>query len=201
MGFGPPDGDSVVEQALDGAAARGAMTFALPGARGSYAIGPAADDPFVHQEIIEILYHTLWETVHVFLERRELGHDVGDAGFLYPFLGRDEQPHADAMTEVASSIRMKVAEDVTLRAQVARDQSDAIGEAALAIHRAPAPRREADPLRQRRVGNRCQRLDARLRQSASRDTGGSPRSRSRWSRPASPPSPTTSAPTSFSFGS
>ena len=134
MGFGPPDGDSVVEQALDGAAARGAMTFALPGARGSYAIGPAADDPFVHQEILEILYHTLWETVHVFLERRALGHDVGDAGFLYPFLGRDEQPHADAMTEVASSIRMKVAEDVTLREQVARDQSDAIGEAALAIH-------------------------------------------------------------------
>src|SRR3954452_25081083 len=39
MGFGPPDADSVVEQALDVAAARGAMTFALPGARGSYAIG------------------------------------------------------------------------------------------------------------------------------------------------------------------
>ena len=70
----------------------GAMTFALPGARGSYAIGPAAGDPFIHQEILEILYHTLWETVHVFLERRELGHDVGEAGFLYPFLGRERQP-------------------------------------------------------------------------------------------------------------
>ena len=44
----------------------------------------------MHQEMIEILYHTLWETVHVFFEHRELGHDVGDAGFLYPFLGTAE---------------------------------------------------------------------------------------------------------------
>ena len=92
MGFGPPDGDSLVQQALDSAGARAAMTFALPGVRASYAIGPAADDPFIHQEIIEILYHTLWETVHVFLERHELGHDVGDAGFLYPFLGGEAAP-------------------------------------------------------------------------------------------------------------
>ena len=41
--------------------------------------------------MIEILYHTLWETVHVFLEHRELGLDSGDAGFLYPFLGRQKQ--------------------------------------------------------------------------------------------------------------
>ena len=45
----------------------------------------------MHQEMIEILYHTLWETVHVFFEHRELGHDVGDAGFLYPFLGQQKQ--------------------------------------------------------------------------------------------------------------
>ena len=135
MGFGPPDGDSLVQQALDGAGARAAMTFALPGVRASYAIGPAADDPFIHQEILEILYHTLWETVHVFLERHELGHDVGDAGFLYPFLGREKQPHADAMTEVASSIRMKVAEDATLRELMGREQADAIAEAAVAIRK------------------------------------------------------------------
>ena len=45
----------------------------------------------MHQEMIEILYHTLWETVHVFFEHRELGHDVGEAGFLYPFLGQQKQ--------------------------------------------------------------------------------------------------------------
>src|SRR6204780_5121551 len=73
MGFGPPEDDPEIQAALDAAGARGAMTFALPGSRGSYACHAAASDPFVHQEIIEILYHTLWETVHVFLEHRELG--------------------------------------------------------------------------------------------------------------------------------
>ena len=68
-----------------------AMTFALPGAEGSYVWIAATRDPFMHQELIEVLYHTLWETVHVFFEHRELGHDVGEAGFLYPFLGREKQ--------------------------------------------------------------------------------------------------------------
>jgi D-sedoheptulose 7-phosphate isomerase len=133
MGFGPPAGDGLILDALDASAARGAMTLALPGARGSYFTTAAAEDPFVHQEVLEMLYHTLWETVHVFFERRELGHDVGDAGFLYPFLGRDRQSPADAMTEVASSIRMKVADDAALRDQVAREQAETMGEAARAI--------------------------------------------------------------------
>ena len=42
-----------------------------------------------------MLYHTLWETVHVYFEHRELGHDVGDAGFLYPFLGQAKQQTGD----------------------------------------------------------------------------------------------------------
>jgi D-sedoheptulose 7-phosphate isomerase len=133
MGFGPPGGDELVRQALDSARVRGAMTFALPGDGGSYFVGAPAQDPFVHQEIIEILYHTLWETVHVFFERRELGHDVGEAGFLYPFLGRDRQSAAGAMAEVAASIRMKAADDGALRDQMAREQAGPIAEAALAI--------------------------------------------------------------------
>src|ERR1700761_4316670 len=60
MGFGPPEGDPEVEFALDAAHARGCMIFALPGARGSYAMAAATPDPFLHQELIEILYHTLW---------------------------------------------------------------------------------------------------------------------------------------------
>ena len=54
-------------------------------------------DAFIHQELIEILYHTLWETVHVFFEHRELGHDVGEAGFLYPFLGKEKQQTFDVV--------------------------------------------------------------------------------------------------------
>src|SRR5271156_2832101 len=107
MGFGPPEGDTEVWAALDAAQARHAMTFALPGAGGSYFCNPATNDSFIHQELVEILYHTLWETVHVFFEHRELGHDVGEAGFLYPFLGRDKQETSDIVAQVAASIRMK----------------------------------------------------------------------------------------------
>jgi D-sedoheptulose 7-phosphate isomerase len=134
MGFGPPEGDPQVRAALATAGARGAMTFALPGAEGSYAVAPAVSNPFMHQELIEILYHTLWETVHVFFEHRELGHEVGQAGFLYPFLGREKQAPADLVGQAASSILMKVQDDASLRAQVASDEAERIGEATKAIH-------------------------------------------------------------------
>src|ERR1700683_560716 len=107
MGFCPPEGDPEVWSALDAARQRRAMTFALPGASGSYFCNPATHDSFIHQELIEILYHTLWETVHVFFEHRELGHDVGEAGFLYPFLGKDKQETSDIVAQIAASIRMK----------------------------------------------------------------------------------------------
>ena len=134
MGFGPPDGDPEVWASLQQAHGLDAMTFALPGVEGSYAVGAATHDPFMHQEIIEVLYHTLWETVHVFFEHRELGHEVGASGFLYPFLGREKQGTGDLVAEVASSILMKVHDDAALRAQVAREEADQIGNTALAIH-------------------------------------------------------------------
>jgi D-sedoheptulose 7-phosphate isomerase len=92
------------------------------------------DDAFLHQEMIEILYHTLWETVHVFLEHRTLGHDVGESAFLYPFLGRQEQGTDDLVVEVANSIQTKVHDDAKLRETVAREQSEQISNAAAAIH-------------------------------------------------------------------
>ena len=133
MGFAPPEGDPEIQSALDAAAARNAMTFALPGSRGSYSCNAASQDPFIHQEINEILYHTLWETVHVFFEHRELGQDAGAAGFLYPFLGSVKQETASLIAEVAASIRMKVAEDTKLREQTAREQSAQIATTAAAI--------------------------------------------------------------------
>ncbi len=133
MGFGPPEGDPEVWMALQNAEFRKAMTFALPGPEGSYAVEAATNDPFIHQEMIEILYHTLWETVHVFFEHRELGRDVGQAGFLYPFLGSEKQATGELLTEVASSIRMKAGDDAKLREQVAREEAGQIGNTALAI--------------------------------------------------------------------
>jgi D-sedoheptulose 7-phosphate isomerase len=134
MGFGPPEGDIEVESALQRATTRGAMTFALPGSAGSYFFRSPNTDPFLHQEMIEILYHTLWETVHVFFERRVLGHDVGDAGFLYPYLGQEKQETTGVLEEVAASIVMKVEDDTRLRKSVSEEQSEAIAQAVIAIH-------------------------------------------------------------------
>jgi D-sedoheptulose 7-phosphate isomerase len=133
MGFGPPEGDPEVWAALESAHSRGAMTFALPGPSGTYALETATEDPFIHQELIEIFYHTLWETVHVYLEHRELGQDVGQAEFLYPFLGQKKQETSTIVEDVAASIKMKVHDDTLLRTRLATEESEQIGAAALAI--------------------------------------------------------------------
>ncbi len=133
MGFGPPESDPDICASLESMDMRGCMTFALPGPAGTYVLGETTNHPFMHQELIEILYHTLWETVHVFFERRELGHDAGEASFLYPFLGQQKQESSGLIDEVAASIQMKVREDAKLRAQVASEESEQIVETALAI--------------------------------------------------------------------
>lgn len=133
MGFGPPAGDPEIKAILRTAHDRGAMTLALPGTAGDYFCHGATNHPLVHQEIIEILYHTLWETVHVFLERRELGFDAGESGFLYPFLGQKPQEQGDLVNEVAASIRLKVSDDSALRNRVAEEEADLIVQTALAM--------------------------------------------------------------------
>src|SRR3984957_5749029 len=68
MGFGPPEGDPEIWTALDVARARKAMTFAFPGLEGSYVIPPSITDAFIQQELVEVLYHTLWERAHLFFD-------------------------------------------------------------------------------------------------------------------------------------
>jgi D-sedoheptulose 7-phosphate isomerase len=135
MGFGPPEGDSEVWSALEKAHLRGAMTLALPGREGDYALEPQALHPFIHQELIEVLYHTLWETVHLFFEHRELGEDVGDAGFLYPFLGRQQPRTAEVVAQAAASIQAKVHDDERLREEVASQQAEQMGDTIFAIQK------------------------------------------------------------------
>jgi D-sedoheptulose 7-phosphate isomerase len=123
MGFGPPEGDEVVASALGTARSIGAMSFALPGRQGDYAVEALSPDAFQHQEMIEILYHTLWETVHVYLDRNELDTEAGAASFLYPFLGSSSAAAPDPVTDVAESILIKVREDANLRERVAAEES------------------------------------------------------------------------------
>ena len=147
------------------------MTFALPGDDGDYAV--QIDAPaFVHQELIEILYHTLWETVHVFFEHRELGLDTGPAGFLYPFLGSEGQHSEALVADVARSIVAKASDVERLREEVGRTEGRAHRR-----RRSPRSndrlqqRRQADSVRQRRLGDRCQRLGHRLRGAAATAIG------------------------------
>ena len=134
MGFDPTGGDPDAARSIAAAAARGAQTFALSGPAGHYAIQVTDPDPFIHQEIVETLYHVLWETVHVFLEHAALGHDAGAASFLYPFLGASAQDTGALVSQVADSIRSKVRENERLRDAVAVREGEAIVAAAFAIH-------------------------------------------------------------------
>ena len=90
MGFGPPEGDPEVWATLQEPTRR-RHDLRAPRDGRVLCPGNVTDHPFMHQEMIEMLYHTLWETVHVFFEHRELGHDVGATEFLYPFLGHEKQ--------------------------------------------------------------------------------------------------------------
>src|SRR3954467_9598720 len=63
MGFSFPDRDAAVERTLLSARERGALTFALAGEAAEYPFGLPDRDPFVCQEVFEVLYHVLWETV------------------------------------------------------------------------------------------------------------------------------------------
>src|SRR5262245_37527382 len=136
MGFAPPDGDPEVAAALARARAVGAYAFALPGSYGDFAIDAPSHDAFISQELVELLYHTLWETVHVFFEHRESRHDdVGASAFLYPFLGEAREDTSRIVGEVAASIRMKDSEDEQIRQDVAQNQAYQIAAAIDAVTR------------------------------------------------------------------
>jgi D-sedoheptulose 7-phosphate isomerase len=133
MGFAFPEADGPVERAVRAARERGALTFSLTGEAGEYSFAPPDGDPFVVQEVFEVLYHVLWETVHVYFEHREQGHDVGNTSFLYPFLGKGQQPLQEIVGEVQGSMLQKMQEVNSLRKAVAESEVDAISQIAVAV--------------------------------------------------------------------
>ena len=133
MGFAFPEKDAAVERTLSAARGRGALTFALTGETGEYSFAPPDEDPFVVQEVFEVLYHVLWETVHVFFEHREQGHDVGASSFLYPMLGKGVQRLEEAVREVQGSMLQKMEETNRMRAAAAETEAEAMAEAAISV--------------------------------------------------------------------
>jgi D-sedoheptulose 7-phosphate isomerase len=81
-----------------------------------WAFDPPSDDPFVRQELVETLYHVLWETVHVFLDHLGSSHSgAGSSAFLYPFLERSESALDAVLEDVAASVLIKAREIGDLR--------------------------------------------------------------------------------------
>ncbi len=134
IALGPPGGDPELANILGFAARRGALTFALPGAGADadFSFDAPCADEHVHQEVFELLGHTLYESVHVFLEQRGRGEGAGASSFLYPFLSDGTVPSVDP-ADVAASILRKVEDGERLRETVAATQVQALAAAAAGI--------------------------------------------------------------------
>ncbi len=131
--FAPPCGSAMLDQLVEPLRQRGALVLQWPGSLGPFALPPATDDEFIHQELTEVMYHTLWETVHVFFEQQGRGEDVGAAAFLYPFLGAGETAAPATLADVAASIRQKASDDDLLRTTFAAAQTPTFVAATLAV--------------------------------------------------------------------
>ncbi|HTU26287.1 MAG TPA: SIS domain-containing protein, partial [Pirellulales bacterium] len=131
--FGPPDIPSLFGATLAGLRRRGCLVCEWPGGLGDDPLPAATEDPLVHQELTELMYHALWETVHVFFEQTARQDDVGASAFLYPFLGASEHAPSDTLADVARSIAEKEAEDARLRSAFADTQAETLAAAVLAV--------------------------------------------------------------------
>jgi len=130
------------ENAIRTAGRRGCLTIGFcPDAEAEWTFVPATDDPFVAQELVETLYHVLWELVHVFfdhkglLEGRSTGtvHDAGASSFLYPFLAEGEDDLEPVVADVRSSVLMKAAEVAELRRETLAEGADELRAAGAAL--------------------------------------------------------------------
>ena len=138
IAFGERADGPELGEALALARARGCLTIAFAALGAEWELEPSSEDPFVRQEVVETLYHVLWELVHVFFEHRGLlegrtaqpVHDVGASSFLYPFLGEQEHDLGAILADVGASAAMKADEVGALRAQTLDDGFEALCAAA-----------------------------------------------------------------------
>jgi D-sedoheptulose 7-phosphate isomerase len=136
MAFGPD-----TERAVALARGRGCLTIGFGGSGAEWEFVPPTGNEDVAQELVETLYHVLWELVHVFFEHRGLltgrdarrTHDAGASSFLYPFLAEDEDDLDSVLEDVRRSVLMKAEEIGALREQTLTDNGDELSAAAGAL--------------------------------------------------------------------
>jgi D-sedoheptulose 7-phosphate isomerase len=127
--------DPEVVAALRLARRRGCLTLAFASGSGAeHEFLAPTEDPSVAQELVETLYHVLWELVHVFFDHQGLltgraprrSHDAGASGFLYPFLDQRESQLDPILADVAQSVVAKARETTALRAQTLGENGSAL---------------------------------------------------------------------------
>ncbi len=141
VAFGTP---SETADAVTLARERGALTIAFTPAGAEWEFMPPTEEPAVAQELVETLYHVLWELVHVFFEHRGLlegrtdrpRHDAGASSFLYPFLAEQEDDLTRVLRDVEGSVLMKAEEIAALREQTLTDNELVLAEAAAQLRAA-----------------------------------------------------------------
>jgi D-sedoheptulose 7-phosphate isomerase len=135
IAFGGPE-----SEALALAASRGCMTIAFETGDAEWAFAPPGD-AYVRQELVETLYHLLWELVHVFFEHRGLlegrtvrrVHDTGASSFLYPFLAEQETDLEAVVADVRASVLVKARETTALREATIVRHADVLAAAAAGL--------------------------------------------------------------------
>ena len=137
------DLDSRTAAALARARELGCLTLGFGGGRAEWEFEPQAGDRFIRQELVETLYHLLWELVHVFFDHRGLlsgrdaraVHDTGASSFLYPFLAESESDLEAVVGDVRSSALLKAAEVAQLREATLLENREVLLAAAAALRR------------------------------------------------------------------
>jgi D-sedoheptulose 7-phosphate isomerase len=142
IAFGTDEDGGAATGALRVAREHGCLTVAFSsGAGAEWEFEPPVADPYIRQELIETLYHVLWELVHVFFEHRGLlsgrdtrpTHDAGASSFLYPFLAEQETDAEHVLADVANSARRKSQEIGALREQTLTENAGTLAGAAEAL--------------------------------------------------------------------
>jgi D-sedoheptulose 7-phosphate isomerase len=107
---------------------RSCLTIGFAPGTAQWVFQPPSGDPFVRQELIETLYHVLWETVHVFLDHLGSSRSgAGSSAFLYPFLERTVADVDAVLEDVAASVRIKAHEVGELRERTVGDGDELAG--------------------------------------------------------------------------
>src|SRR5205085_3788214 len=131
LAFGADDSDRHAAQAIELTRRRGCLTVAFARAGAEWEFLPPSEDPFVRQELVETLYHVLWELVHVFFEHTTTSAPVDAASsFLYPFLAERHDDLDAVVEDVRRSVLMKAEEVGALREQTLTENRHALRAAA-----------------------------------------------------------------------